>query len=320
MNLVKKYLNPKNDAAFKRIFGTEKNKDILIAMLNAVLGKRLHKRIEQIQFLSPRQEPELVGSKESVVDVLCQDNDGCQYIIEMQIGHAEGFENRAQYYAAKAFVNQARVGDKYADLKRVIFIAFCDFNIFSEKEHYKSEHFMLDGKTNERNLTQFSFTFIDLVKFDKQRAKSVKDLTLEEKFYYFLCHAEDIEEEELKKLIANKTIKKAFTELTQFNWSGNDFAYYESAEKKRKDYISTLDYSKQEGIKIGEKKGEKRGKQKGIKIGEKRGEQRGIEIGAQKERRKMVEQLLASGMNKPRVGEILGLTLPELEKLLNFTA
>ena len=103
----KKYLHPKNDAAFKRIFGTEKNKDILTETLNAVLKDQLHKRIEQIRALSPVQKPALAGSKESIVDVLCQDKDGCKYIIEMQIGHLGNFQARAQYYAAKAFIDQA---------------------------------------------------------------------------------------------------------------------------------------------------------------------------------------------------------------------
>ena len=67
MNLAKKYLNPKNDIAFKRIFGAEKNKDILITMLNAVLKKQLHKPIKQLEFLSPVQEPEVAGSKQSIV-------------------------------------------------------------------------------------------------------------------------------------------------------------------------------------------------------------------------------------------------------------
>ena len=109
MNITKKYLNPKNDMAFKRIFGTEKNKDILINMLNAVLKSQLHKRIEEIQFLTPIQDPETAGSKQSIVDVLCKDKDGCKYIIEMQVSPVRGFEKRAAYYAAKAFVNLRKV-------------------------------------------------------------------------------------------------------------------------------------------------------------------------------------------------------------------
>ena len=241
MNLVKKYLNPKNDIAFKRIFGTEKNKGILISMLNAVLENQLHKPIKQIGFINPMQAPEVAGSKQSIVDVLCQDKDGCKYIIEMQIGHVDGFEERAQYYAAKAFINQAKKGAEYYGLQAVIFLAFCDFNIFPKKKHYKREHVTLDKKTHERNLDNFSFTFVDLVKFDKQRLKSVQDLTLEEKFYYFLCHAEEVDDQELPLLVGkDKVIQQAFTELERFGWSDEELAAYEAVQKRDTDYMSTL--------------------------------------------------------------------------------
>ena len=133
MNLVRKYLNPKNDMAFKRIFGTEKNKDILIAMLNAVLKNQLHNPIKEIDFLNPVQHPEVLGSKQSIVDVLCRDEDGCKYIIEMQISPIKGFEERAQYYAAKAFGNQVKKGDGYYGLKKGNFSGVLRFSHFSQK-------------------------------------------------------------------------------------------------------------------------------------------------------------------------------------------
>jgi len=185
MNMIKKYLNPQNDVAFKRIFGQEKNKDILITMLNAVLETQLHKPIKSVIFLSPIQEPEAAAKKQSIVDVLCKDQDGCQYIIEMQVAQATGFQERAQYYASKAFIQQADKSFSYTDLKEVIFLAFCNFPIFPRKKDYKSEHFILDNKTKERDLDKFSFTFVDLIKFDQQRKKEVAALSLEEKFYFF---------------------------------------------------------------------------------------------------------------------------------------
>ena len=298
--MIGKYLNPKNDAAFKRIFGTEKNKSILISMLNAVLKNQLHKPIKQIEFLNPSLEPALAGGKQSIVDILCQDKDGCRYIIEMQLGHADGFETRAQFYAARAFVNQAKIGDGYEELKKVLFLAFCDFSIFPEKKGYKSEHVLMDRKTNEHNLGMLNFTFVDLVKFDKQCTKSVSELTKEEKFYYFLCHATSIKDEELALLIKTPDIKSAFTALERYSWSDKEFAQYEAAEKRERDYRATLIYQR----KIGEKRG--------IKIGEERGETRGIKIGE----RKVIEQFLASGMSKKEVANVLKLTIQELESFL----
>ena len=301
MTLVTKYLNPKNDAAFKCIFGKEKNKDILIKMLNAVLKKQLrNKPIEEIEFLNPQLDPEIMGSKQSIVDVLCQDKDGCKYIIEMQIGHADGFPERAQYYAARAFVDQGRKGDPYYGLKEIIFLAFCDFNIFPKKKHYKSEHVTLDKKTHEHDLDKFSFTFIDLVKFDKELNKPVEELTDEEKFYYFLCHATDISNEDMALLAKTPAIEKAFSALDKFSWSEDDYARYKVLEKKEMDYLPTLNYQRKEGEKEGIKKGEKKGRAEGIKVGEK----------------KVINKLLASGMHKSKVADMLGLSLEELNLVL----
>lgn len=83
------YLSPTNDIAFKKIFGETQNKDILIHFLNDVLHKDGESAIADVEIANPHQLPEIAGSKESILDVLCTDNHGIQYIVEMQeIGRA----------------------------------------------------------------------------------------------------------------------------------------------------------------------------------------------------------------------------------------
>jgi predicted transposase/invertase (TIGR01784 family) len=98
-----KYLDPKNDYAFKRIFGTEKNQDILVHFLNDMLSFSGKNQIQSVSFLKTAQDPEIAAKKQSLVDVLCKDETGRQYIVEMQVARTPGFEKRAQYYAAKAY-------------------------------------------------------------------------------------------------------------------------------------------------------------------------------------------------------------------------
>ncbi len=248
MSPIKKYLNPKNDVAFKHIFGTEKNSDILMAMLNTVLKKRFHTPIQDIEFLSPFQEPDALEKKQSIVDVLCKDADGCQYIIEMQVADTIDFKERAQYYAYKAFVSQMDKGQSYEGLKQVIFLAFCDFSIFPNKRNHKSHHITMDDETGEHDLNMVKFVFVDLMKFENERTTAVQDLPLEEKFYYFLQHAEEMEEEDLKKLIrSDKIIKKAFRELERFSWNKEEIKRYEREDKRIRDNISALLKAKQVG-------------------------------------------------------------------------
>jgi hypothetical protein len=75
---IVKYLNPRNDIAFKKIFGTEKNKDILMHFLNDVIEKENKQEITNVTLLNPIQHPEIIGKKQSVVDVLCEEKDGTQ--------------------------------------------------------------------------------------------------------------------------------------------------------------------------------------------------------------------------------------------------
>jgi predicted transposase/invertase (TIGR01784 family) len=118
---ISKFLDPKNDLAFRRIFGSEKNKDILIHFINDVLGLEGSDQIQEVTFQPTIQEPEIAVKKQSAVDVLCKDANGVLIIVEMQVAPQEGFEKRAQYYAAKAYSRQLNKGKlegaRYKDLK-----------------------------------------------------------------------------------------------------------------------------------------------------------------------------------------------------------
>src|ERR1700730_8050078 len=159
--LATKFLDPKNDFAFKKIFGTEKNKDILIHFLNDILGFSAGEKIQKVTFLKTVQDPDIASKKQSIVDVLCVDEKGVQYIVEMQVARSEGFEKRAQYYAAKAYSNQMNNGSAYDTLKQIIFLAITDFVLFPKKPDYKSDHVILDKDSYTHDLKDFSFTFLE---------------------------------------------------------------------------------------------------------------------------------------------------------------
>ena len=101
--MLSKFLDPKNDVAFKKIFGTEKNKDILIHFLNDMITFKEGAHIKDVTFLKTVQDPETAAKKTSIVDILCVDEKGNHYIVEMQVAKEKGFEKRAQLYASKAW-------------------------------------------------------------------------------------------------------------------------------------------------------------------------------------------------------------------------
>lgn len=213
--------------------------------------------IINITFIKTIQDPEIVVQKTSIVDILCEDEKGNKYIVKMQIAKTKGFEKRAQFYASKAYSSHSHVGDQYEDLKAIIFLAIIDYEIFPEKADYKCEHIVLDKKTFEHDLKDFSFTFISLSKF----TQTLEELhTLEEKWCYFLKHAETTSSEDLKKIIEKTGIlEKAYHELDKFYWTEQELLNYDQAEKARRDYLSSLaqkhDEGKAEGISIGKAEG-----------------------------------------------------------------
>ena len=203
--MIEKFLDPKNDFAFRKIFGSEKNKDILIHFLNDVLTFKERAPIKDVTFLKTIQDPETAAQKTSIVDVLCTDEKGNRYIVEMQVAEEKGFIKRAQYYASKAYVSQAVKRGKYHDLKEIIFLAIADFIMFPNKKQWKSEHVILDKDSYEHDLKDFSFTFLELPKFPHK----IEQLsTLEEKWMYFFKYAHKTSPDELKKLVYHAPIIK----------------------------------------------------------------------------------------------------------------
>ncbi|MCM1001761.1 Rpn family recombination-promoting nuclease/putative transposase [Wolbachia pipientis] len=248
--VLSKFLDPKNNYAFRRIFGTEKNKDILIHFLNDILGHIGEVEIKDVTFLSPIQNPDIAAKKESIVDVLCRDSTGVQKIVEMQVARTSGFEKRAQYYAAKAYSSQADIGARYQDLKGVIFIAITDFVLFPNKPEYKSDHVTLDQKTFKHDLEDFSFTFIELPKFPKTKEDQLESIV--EKWCYFFRYANETSDEDLRKIVGNdEIIGRAYDELNQYNWSEEERFTYNQDKKREDDNLSCLNQKFDEGMERG---------------------------------------------------------------------
>ena len=216
----------------------------------------------------------------------------------MQVAKVAGFEKRAQYYAAKAYASQPDKGETYDHLKEVIFLAITEYEMFPQKDGYKSVHITLDQKTYERDLKDFSFTFLELKKFNKtfDELKSY-----EEKWCYFFKHADN--PEDMHELIENsdEVIKKAYHELEAHNWTNEELRAYEASEKSSKDAKSREKYVEQAA------------REKALKEGREEGMEKGIEKGIEK----VVLQMLSNKLDEKLISESTGLSLEEIEKLKN---
>jgi predicted transposase/invertase (TIGR01784 family) len=274
-DMLGKFLDPKNDFAFKSIFGTQKHKKVLIHFINDMVGLSGEKAIKTVHFLKTTQDPDIASKKQSLIDVLCTDSLGRQYIIEMQVARTAGFEKRAQYYAARAYGQQLQQGDEYRTLKEIIFIAITDFVMFPDKPQFYSTHCLLDKETFEHDLKDFSFSFLELPKFDK----TIDELSnMVEKWAYFFKHAYHTRDEELVKLIGNDTIlREAYHALDRFNWTQVQLNTYQQQEKRERDAMSILIQAREEGR----------------------------EEGREEERTHLVNKLRKKGMSDAAIAELL---------------
>ena len=119
-----KFVDPKNDIAFKKIFGSEDKTQILISFLNAVLELTGDKMIQEVIILNPFQAPRLKHLKYTTLDVQAKDKRGITFIVEMQIRGLEGSKKRFVYYTTKAYSLQLKRGIDYPKLNQVIFILY----------------------------------------------------------------------------------------------------------------------------------------------------------------------------------------------------
>jgi predicted transposase/invertase (TIGR01784 family) len=299
--MLSKFLSPKNDFAFKKIFGTEKNKDILIHFLNDVLTFKGGGHIQDVTFLKTFQDPEIAAQKTSIVDILCKDQKENSYIVEMQVAKEKGFEKRAQYYASKAYISQANAGGAYHHFKEVIFLAISDFVMFPKKKGYKSDHIILDKESHENDLKDFSFTFIELPKFKK----NINQLSnMIEKWCYFFKHAGGTSEKDLKKLVGHdQIIERAYEELDRYSWNPQELLTYDQAEKYTNTYYASLGQKFDEGKIEGRVEGKIEGKIEGKVEGKIEGK---IEI---------AENMLKHGLELQTIKALTGLSTEEIKAL-----
>ena len=235
------FLDPKNDFAFKRVFGTEGNKEILINFLNDVLEGQ-HEHIEDVEFLKIHQDPEVAILRQSIVDVLCRDSKGKTLIVEMQCATDTHFINRAVAYACRAYLNQrTKLSDgrhSYENMRPVIFFAIMERTLFPEKSEYLSHHKVTDVYTGENDIKNLSFSFLELSKFNKTSIEQLD--TNIEKWMYFFKNATAMDPSDVKFLEEqDRRFWSAYSALAEYNYTPEELLDYERYAMKQ-DQIATL--------------------------------------------------------------------------------
>ncbi|MGE5343066.1 MAG: Rpn family recombination-promoting nuclease/putative transposase [Candidatus Omnitrophota bacterium] len=248
-----KFVDPRNDVAFKKIFGNENKKEILISFLNNILNfSGTSKEIIDITIKNPYQVPRLKGLKESILDIMAIDKRGIHYIVEMQVIHTHALDKRILYYTSKAYYQQLEKAEDYPRLNQVIFLGFLDFIFFENNPNYASRHLILDEETKENHFQDFELNFVELPKFTKtlDQLQNVKD-----KWIYFVKNAVDLEMIP-KEMEEPKEIREAFEVANRYGWTKEELDIYDYVGMHIQDERGRVIYAQMEG----ERKGKIEGK------------------------------------------------------------
>jgi len=255
------FADPKTDFVFKRIFGSEARKPLLIALLNHLLELDGERRILDVQHLSSDQHVDVDELKLSIVDVKCTDASGRRFVVEMQVLKVEGFEKRVVYNASKAYVMQLRNAEEYPALCDVVGVTLCNFNLWPERDEHRglkvpmlSRWRMQEQHSGETGLPQVQYVFLELPKYAAGDAPE----TLIDKWAYFFREAKNLNV--IPPALSEGPFRDALEVARTATFSPEEWEAYERAKMAEQDARGALTVARREGVAEGEIKGELKGK------------------------------------------------------------
>ena len=287
-----KFADPKNDVAFRKIFGSEDKKEILISFLNNILCfAGTPKEIIDISIQNPYQIPKLIGLKETILGIKALDRRNIHYIIEMQVFHTPAFRKQILYYVSKAYYQQLDNAENYPKLNQVIFLGFLNFELFGETRDYATRHLILEENSNGHYFKDFEFNFVELPKFTVT-LEELKDV--KEKWIYFVKHAGNMTMIP-KELEAPSELKEAFASANQLTWSKEELDAYDAKGIWIQDERGRLEHAIEEGKSLGREEGKREGaKDKAIE---------------------MAKNSLAEGLSIELISKLTGLSKEEISAI-----
>ncbi|WP_298647783.1 Rpn family recombination-promoting nuclease/putative transposase [uncultured Proteiniphilum sp.] len=246
-----RFINPFTDVGFKKIFGQEISKELIIDFLNDLLeGER---SIRDIRFLDKELLPEFEGDRGTIYDIYCTTESGEYFIVEMQNIRQVQFADRALYYLSQTIARQGQQGGKWLfDLNAVYGVFFMNFRLHDTPNKLRTDIILSDRETHEQFSDKLRFIFIELPSFAKEERECKTDF---ERWIYVLKNMETLER------IPFKARKAVFEKLEQIadiaSMSKEERERYDESIKVYRDHLATLAYAEQKGREEGREEGER---------------------------------------------------------------
>ena len=291
-----RYINPYTDFGFKKLFGTELNKDLLISFLNALFNDE-KRRIKDVQFLNAEQLGDSYDDRRAVFDVYCMAKDGSRFIVEMQKAEQEYFKDRSVYYATAPIREQAKKGKWNYHLEGVYTIGLLNF-VFPNNEYpadsYIHEVKLKDTDDNHIFYDKLTFVYLEMPKFNKREDELE---TMFDKWMFALCNLYRLLER--PKALQERIFKRLFDQAEIAQFTPEERREYAESVKDYWDYYSTMQTA------------HKKGKAEGLAEGEAKGRAEG----RAEEKKENARRMKADGMAADLIAKYTGLTVDEIESL-----
>jgi predicted transposase/invertase (TIGR01784 family) len=254
--MIEKYINPFTDFGFKKIFGDEQNKDLLIDFLNEVLQEK--SKIVDLTFLKNEQLGVSQSDRKAVFDLYCQNEKGEKFIVELQKAKQEFFKDRSLYYATFALQEQAVPGDWDFKLNAVYSVSIMDF-VFDEhsenKDKLRHDVKLIEVETGKVFNPKLRFIYLEMPKFNKTEDELETNY---DKWLYLLKNLARLQNASPK--LQERVFKKAFEVAEIANYTREEFRNYQDSVKYYRDLKNVVDTAIKEGTAQGKAQGKAEGK------------------------------------------------------------
>lgn len=289
-----RYLDPKADLTFKKVFG--EHEDLVISLLNALLPLRADEEVIEVEYLPAELVPDNPLRKNSIVDVRCVDAVGRQFIVEMQMVWSPEFLQRVLFNSAKAYVRQLDKGFDYSLLKPVYSLNLVNDIFEPQLPEYYHYFKLVHEEHTEKVIDGLHLVFVELPKFTPH---SMSEKKMQVLWLRYLTEIKDGTEKIPQELLDNAETGKAISVLETSFYNDAQLASYD----KFWDTISiekTLYNS-----------GERKGREEGLM----EGEAIGMEKGRAEEKRKIASGMKQAGIPLETIAVITGLPLEEVKSI-----
>jgi predicted transposase/invertase (TIGR01784 family) len=280
--MVAKYFNPYTDFGFKKLFGEEGSKDLLIDFLNQLLP--IHHQIQQLTFKNTENLSDTISERKAIFDIYCESRTGDKFIVEMQKAKIKYFKDMALFYSTFPIREQSEKGDWSFQLLPIYFIAILDFEYDENTTANTISKFRRDVCLKDQDgdifFDKLNFKFLQMPLFNKQEDELITHF---DKWLYFSKNLESFNH--IPAILNEPIFQRGFEIAEIYHLNIEQYEQYKKSLVQYLEVKNVFDTAFEEGEKVGIEKGIEQGIEKGL--------EQGIEKGIERVAKALKEQNVA---------------------------